>query len=66
MRAVVLSILCLPVLGAPPARPYDVDHYEVGIEPDFAAKRLRCQETVELLIGGDSYKVTIVDRMLWH
>jgi aminopeptidase N len=48
MRAVVLSILCLPALGAPPARPYDVDHYDVRIDPDFAAKHLRCQETVEL------------------
>jgi aminopeptidase N len=48
MRAALLCTLCLPAFGALPARPYDVDHYDVRIEPDFAAKRLRGQETIEL------------------
>lgn len=48
MRVALLLLLSLPLLAIPPSRPYDVDHYEVKIEPDFAGQRLQCQETIEL------------------
>src|SRR5271166_6423796 len=48
MRAVLLFILCVPMLAVPPARPYDVEHYEAQITVDLAAKRLRVEETIEL------------------
>ena len=48
MRAILLLVLCLPAFGAPPARPYDVDHYEAAISVDLAAKRLHVEETLQL------------------
>ncbi|HTS49947.1 MAG TPA: M1 family aminopeptidase [Bryobacteraceae bacterium] len=48
MRAVLPFILCVPVFAIPPARPYDVDHYEARIEIDLAVQRLHVQETIEL------------------
>jgi aminopeptidase N len=48
MRAAWLIILCWPVFAIPPARPYDVDHYEARITVDLPAQRLHVEEILEL------------------
>ena len=47
MRFVLLVALCAPLGAVPPPRQYDVDHYDVRIQPDLTAKRLAGEETIE-------------------
>ena len=48
MRLTLLLGCSLSVLAAPPPRSYDVEHYEVKIEPDLAARRLKGEVTIQL------------------
>jgi aminopeptidase N len=48
MRAALFFLVSLPVLALPPARPYDVDHYEAQIAVDLPAQRLHVEETIQL------------------
>jgi aminopeptidase N len=48
MRAALLFFLSFPVFAIPPVRPYDVDHYDVRIEPDFAARRMHGEVKIQM------------------
>ena len=48
MRLTLLLGCWFHVPAAPPPRPYDVEHYEVKIEPDMAARRLKGEVTIQL------------------
>ena len=49
MRVLLILLLSyrFSASAAPPPRPYDVDHYDVRIQPDLSAKRLAGEETIE-------------------
>ena len=47
-RHTLLFVCCFRILAAPPPRPYEIEHYELKIEPDLAARRLSGEVTIQL------------------
>ncbi len=45
--AAILACTARASLAAPPPRPYDVEHYDVRIEPDLAARQLTGEVTIQ-------------------
>ena len=45
----------------PPARAFDVLHYEARIEPDIAAKTLRGQVSITLVASSDTQDALTLD-----
>ena len=52
---------CIPISAAPAPRPYDVDHYDVKIEPDFSSRKLIGEVTIDLHSIADGLDVIELD-----
>ena len=61
MRAALLLVVSLPVLALPPSRPYDVDHYDVKVEPNLTAHRLTGEVTIQLHSVADGLDTIELD-----
>ena len=49
MKAFILALaVAIPALAVPPSRPYSVDHYDVHLTPDLAAKRMAGEIAIRL------------------
>ena len=61
MRFVLLVALCALLCAVPPPRQYDVDHYDVHLQPDLTAKRLAGEETIEFHSVADGLDTIELD-----
>ncbi|MEI9973425.1 MAG: M1 family aminopeptidase [Ignavibacteriota bacterium] len=49
MKSLILAlVLAVPAAAVPPSRPYTVEHYDVHLTPDFAAKRVAGEVVIKL------------------
>jgi aminopeptidase N len=54
------------IIAAPPPRPYDVEHYDVKIQPDIAAKRLSGEVTIRFHTLVDGLETLELDAGSLH